>query len=152
MQELVQIIIDLHAFIMFFNSIKKEIDDYEQEFQQFLSSGTVSEFMQLLPDDTAVDMSSEKVHVQLKFENTWSDYTLADLFKFITVHLGIADTDFDLSYLAKGSIAVNLLCSPDKAEDVKHAICSASDSLHAKGVLQASVANQLLIQKPNGKL
>ena len=56
------------------------VEEYEQHRQHFMTSATVSQFIQLFPATaTSSKLSSEKVSFTLKLENDWGSDTLQDL-------------------------------------------------------------------------
>ena len=121
------------------------VEQYEERCRRFRNSATVGQFRELFPATaTPSRLSSGRVPVILKLENSWGIDTIADLNTLVTM-LGVHGNYLHLSSTRFGCIAVTWLCSTDEVEQLKRAITEAADSLQTMRVLQVFIGEDLVL-------
>ena len=125
---------------------KQLVDKYEEQYQHFEASTTLSQFKKMFPASAAPSkLSTGKINITLKLKNYWGDNTLNDLKKLIGL-FDIPSCYIHLKRIDIGCVIVHLLCSTTVAKELKGAIDKAADLLKTKGVLQVFVEVELLLE------
>ena len=124
---------------------RKLVDQYEQQYQHFMASTTVSQFKKLFPASaTPYKLSTEKINIKLKLSNLWGGNTLEDLNNLIII-LGVP---LHLCDITHGCIAVLFLCSAADVKELKINVNSSevADFLRTKGVLQVFIEEEVVLK------
>ena len=118
------------------------VDKYEQQLQHFMAGTTVCQFKALFPESaTPSKFSNGKIHVKLKLLNKWGYDTLNEL----TDLVGLFGTHLHLTKVERGCFAVTWLCSASDVNDIRKSIAESFEIFRQKGVLQAFVGEDLVL-------